>query len=188
MNVFPLKLVGLYSLAIGATIVFFHTVTSYGSANLKAPISVEGNYLLNDQKLPGCLQHKTFLLKLQQSGIYLNASLIEIDRFVGIDTTKMIDNALVINRNIQPTLSGKLVQSAATLPTQKFSLSGSLPIANCAQSSQLEISGFLAEKLTPKHPQQLQGQIAISNGTNIRTQPVEFTGKSIPLIRSKEAH
>lgn len=188
MNVFSLKSVGLYSLAIGATVVFFNFVTSYGSANLKAPISVEGSYLINSQKLSGCLQNKTLLLKLQQSGIYLNASLIEIEQLVGIDTTKMVDKALSTNRNLRPTLSGKLIQSAATLPTQKFSLSGSLPIANCGQSSQLEISGSLAEKLTPKHPQQLQGQLAISNGTTIRIQPVEFTGKSIPLVRSNDSH
>lgn len=188
MNVFSLTSVGLYSLTIGTTVVFFNFVTSYGSANLKAPISVEGSYLINDQKLPGCLQNKTLLLKLQQSGIYLNASLIEIDRFIGADMTKTIDKSLSINRNIQPTLSGKLVQSAATLPTQKFSLSGSLPIVNCAQSSQLEISGSLGEKLTPKHPQQLQGQLAISNGTNIQTQAVEFTGKSIPSVRSNDSH
>lgn len=188
MNVFSLKLVGLYSLAIGATIVFFHTVTSYGSANLKAPISVEGNYLLNDQKLPGCLQGKTFLLKLQQSGIYLNASLVEIDRLVGVDINKLVDKSLSTNRNIRPTLSGKLVQSASTLPTQKFRLIGSLPIAICAQSSQLDISGSLAERLTPKQPQQLQGQLAISTVTNTWTQPVKFIGNSIPSIRSNEAH
>lgn len=188
MNVFSLKLVGLYSLAIGATIVFFHTVTSYGSANLKAPISIEGNYLLNDQKLPGCLQHKTLLLKLQQSGIYLNASLVEIDRLVGVDTNKLVDKDLSTNRNIRPTLSGKLVQSASTLPTQTFRLIGLLPTAICAQSSQLDISGSLAEKLIPSQPQQLQGQLAISNGTNTWTQPVKFTGNSIPSIRSNETH
>ena len=188
MNVFSLKSVGLYSIAIGATVVFFHVVTSYGSANLKAPIAVEGNYLINTQKIPGCLQPKTLLLKLQQSGIYLNASLIEIDRFVGTDITKLVAGASATNRDARPTLAGKLIQSTSTPPTQKFSLSGQLSIANCVQSSQLEISGSLAEKLTPKHPQQLQGQLTISNETNSLTQPVEFTGKSIPSIRSNDPH
>jgi hypothetical protein len=188
MNVFPLKSVGLYSLAIGATVVFFHVVTSYGSANLKAPISVEGNYLIDGQKLPGCLQRKTLLLKLQQSGIYLNASLIEVDRFVGIDITKLVDKALSNSRDIRPTLSGKLAQSASTLLTQKFSLSGSLAIVTCAQSSQLEISGSLPDKLTPKQPQKLQGQLRISSETNTLTQPVKFTGMSISSIQSDRFH
>lgn len=188
MNVFPLKLVGLYSLAIGVTAIFFHTVTSYGSAHLKAPISVEGNYLVNDHKLPGCLQQKKLLLKLQQSGIYLNANLIEIDQFVGTDINQLVEKSLSKNRNIRPTLSGKLVQSTSSLPTSKFRLSGSLPIDTCAQSSQLQMSGFLAEKLTPKHPQQLQGQLAVSNGTNTWTQPVKFTGQSIRSVRSTDPH
>jgi hypothetical protein len=188
MKFFPLKSVGLYGLAIGVTVMFFQIVTSYGSAHLKAPISIEGNYLLNDQKLPSCLQQKTLLLKLQQSGIYLNANLIEIDQFIGTDIDRLVDKSLSKNRNIRPTLSGKLAQSSANLPTQKFSLSGSLSIATCAQSSRVEMSGFLVEKLTPKHPQQLQVQLVISDGANIWTQPVKFTGKSISSVRSNDLH
>ena len=183
MNVFSLKSVGLYSLAIGVTVVFFQIVTSYGSANLKAPISVEGNYLLNSQKLPGCLQDKILLLKLQQSGIYLNASLIKIDRLIGIDMNNLVEKSLSNQRNIRPTLTGKLTQSTSSLPTQNFSLSGLLPMTTCAQSSPLQISGSLGEQLTPKHPRQLQGQIAIANETNIWTQPVEFTGESIRSVQ-----
>ncbi len=188
MNVFSLKSVGLYSLAIGITVVFFQIVTSYGSANLKAPVSVEGNYLLNGQKLPGCLQDKILLLKLQQSGIYLNASLIKIDRLVGVDMNNLVEKSLSNQRNIQPTLTGKLAQSTSSSPTQQFSLSGLLPIATCVQSSPLKISGSLGEKLTPKHPRQLQGQIAIANETNIWTQPVEFTGASIRSVQSDRSH
>jgi hypothetical protein len=189
MNVFSVKSVGLYSIAIGAAIVFFHAVTSYGDANLQAPISVTGNYLINSQKLPSCLRDKTLLLKLQQSGIYLNASLIAIDRFVGADITKTVDRYLSTNNSdIRPTLAGKLIQPASAVPTQKFSLSGSSSIATCAQSSQLEISGSFSEKLTPKQPQQLQGQIVISTGENIRTQSVDFTGISTRSVQSDRSH
>lgn len=188
MNVFSFKSVGLYSLAIGVTVVFFQIVTSYGSANLKAPISVEGNYLLNSQKLPGCLQDKILLLKLQQSGIYLNASLMKIDRLVGVDINNLVEKSLSNQRNIRPTLTGKLAQSTSNLLTQKFSLSGLLPITTCAQSSQLKISGSLGEKLTPKHPRQLQGKIAIADETNIWTQPVEFTGESIRSVQLDRSH
>jgi hypothetical protein len=70
----------LYSLAIGSAIGFFQIVTSYGEANIKAPISIAGDYLINTQNLPGCLDRQQLVLKLQQSGIYLNASLINNDR------------------------------------------------------------------------------------------------------------
>ena len=49
MNLFSAKSIGLYSLAIGSAIVFFQVVTSYGEANIKAPISIAGDYLINAQ-------------------------------------------------------------------------------------------------------------------------------------------
>lgn len=190
MNIFSIKSIGLYSLAIGGTVTFFHFVTSYGEANLKAPVSVAGNYLINGQDLPGCLQQKALLFKTQQSGVYLNASLTVLDRSTGTDISKLIDRSTITkNSNVRPTFSGKLLgRVTSTLPNQKFSLSGPLPPGTCAQSSQLEISGSLAASPTPKQPRQLKGKLAISSGENIPAQSVEFTGIAMPLIRSNEAH
>ena len=186
MKTFSVKLIGLYGLAIGSAVVFFQLVTSYGEANLKAPTAVTGNYLITLKQLNSCLGRKSLLMNLKQSGIYLNASLTAIEES---DNTKVLETIerfqLINSRDIPPTLSGRLlVESAVASPNQKFSLSGLLPVATCPQSSPVEITGSLAEILTPKHPRQLTGQISISSSELVLLPPVEFTGI---LIRSKKA-
>ena len=186
MKIFSVKSIGLYGLAIGSAVVFFQLVTSYGEANLKAPTAVTGNYLITLKNLTGCLKQKSLLMNLKQSGIYLNASLTAIEES---DSTKVLETIerlqLTNSRDIPPTLSGRLlVESAVASPNQKFSLSGLLPVATCPQSSPVEITGSLAEILTPKHPRQLTGQLSISSSEHVLLPPVEFTGI---LIRSKKS-
>jgi hypothetical protein len=186
MKKISVKSIGLYILAIGSAIVFFHLVTSYGEANLKAPTAVTGNYLITLKNLTGCLQSKSLLMNLKQSGIYLNASLNAIedsDIAKALDTVERLQ--LIISKDFPPTLSGRLlIQSAVALPDQKFSLSGLLPVTTCHQSSSVQITGSLAESLTPKHPQQFKGQLSISSPEGALLPPVEFTGI---LIRSKKS-
>ena len=190
MKIFSVKSIGLYSLAIGSAVVFFQLVTSYGEANLKAPIAVTGNYLITLKNLTGCLKSKSLLMNLKQSGIYLNASLMAIE---GSDSTKVLETIerlqLTNSRDILPTLSGKLlVESAVASPNQKFNLSGLFPVATCPPSSRVEITGSLAEMLTPKHPRQLTGQLSISSSEHVLLPPVEFTGISIRSKESAVAH
>ncbi len=178
MNVFPVKSIGLYSLAIGGAIGFFHFITSYGEANLKAPISVAGNYIINAQRLPTCLQNKQLLLKLQQSGIYLNASLVNKRQ----EITSI--------KNSQPTFSGRL-------NVRQFHLTGLLPTTICAQLSPIRIAGSLVNNLPGKnikpktsgdatisdnHSQQLQGQISIADGS--KASSFNFTGAIQPSNQS----
>jgi hypothetical protein len=190
MKNFSVKSIGLYSLAIGGAIVFFQFVTSYGEANLKAPTAVTGNYLITLKNLAGCLQHKSLLMNLKQSGIYLNASLTIIeksDSAKGLETIERLQ--LTNSRDVPPTLSGRLlVPSAVTIPNQKFSLSGLLPIATCPQSSPAEITGSLAQILTPKQPRKLTGQLSISSPDGVMLPPVEFTGILIRSQKSAVAH
>jgi hypothetical protein len=180
MNIFSAKSIGLYSLAIGSAIGFFHVVTSYGEANIKAPISVTGNYLITAQNLPGCLQGKTLLLRLQQSGIYLNASLSIVDRS---ETT--------MTKDIRPTLSGQL-------RNRQLSLSGLLPPEICLQPSQLRIAGSLVQPLsssittvksTANSIAAIQGQLWLTNRSVSETLPVTnsvaFTGTFQPSIEPK---
>lgn len=170
MNVFSAKLIGLYGIAIGSAIGFFHIVTSYGEANIKAPISVTGNYLITAQNLPDCLQQKQLVLKLQQSGIYLNASIIKDKQ----DITN--------NRETRPTFSGRLQD-------RKLNLSGTVPTDICPQSSQLQIAGTVTNTRAATDRQQLmQGQILLTNRNIQRSVPVEFTGTLQPSNRSAQSH
>jgi hypothetical protein len=178
MNVFSVKSIGLYSIVIGSAIGFFHMVTSYGEANLKAPISVAGNYLINAQQLPTCIQNKQLLLKLQQSGIYLNASLVDERQKV----TSVNDS--------RPTLSGRL-------NVRQFHLTGLLPTTICDRLSRFKIAGSLVNhlpgkilkpkpsgdtKIADNHQQQMQGQISIFDGS--KTSSFEFTGAIQPSTQS----
>jgi hypothetical protein len=164
MNVFSVKSIGLYSLAIGSAIVFFNFVTSYGEANIKAPIAIAGNYLITAQKLPDCLQGKQLLLKLQQSGIYLNASLINQPK------------ESIANKDISPTFSGRL-------HARELDLVGLLPTAICPRSLQLRIVGSLAEPTM-----QLQGKLWFGSQESAQITPVEFIGALQPSTRSAQAH
>lgn len=182
MNVFSLKSLGLYSLVVGSAIGFFQLVTSYGESNIKAPISVVGNYLITAQQLPNCLQNKQLILKLQQSGIYLNASTIDRGK---MKTTK----------DDHPTLSGRL-------NGQKLQLTGLLPTAVCDRLSQIRIAGSfvtlphqIVDRQTPgtdeilaKQPPQLQGQLSIDRPDGSQSSPVNFTGIVQPSDRSTPSH
>ena len=156
MNLFSAKSIGLYILAIGSAIGFFQIVTSYGEANIKAPIAVAGNYLITAPSLPGCLRDKQLFLRVQQSGIYLNASLTS-DRQ---DLTS------------RPTLSGRL-------NVRQLDVSGMLPATLCS-TSQLRLAGSIDSTVT--NPR-LQGQLWL-NSPNTNPTPVDFTGTLQPSTRS----
>jgi hypothetical protein len=169
MNIFSVKSIGLYSLAIGSAIVFFNFVTSYGEANIKAPISITGNYLITAENLPECLQHQQLLLKLQQSGIYLNASLVG-DR----STTTTIQENLA-------TLSGRLRDTELTLI-------GLLPTSICPQSLQLRMMSLVKIKSAANVKQQLQGKLWFDRQSRSITAPVDFIGNLQPSTRSIQSH
>ena len=178
MNVFSVRSIGLYSLAIGSAIVFFQMITSYGEANIKAPIAVAGNYQIVTKNLPGCLQHKPLLLKLQQSGIYLNANLV-INRA-----------ATTTSRDIRPTFSGRLAdRQAADLLNRKLDLSGILPPEICPQPSQLWMAGSIVTIGAPADRNlQLQGQLWLTSPDVPQSSPVDFTAILQPSSRSTQAH
>ncbi|MBC6435921.1 hypothetical protein FM036_43120, partial [Nostoc sp. HG1] len=53
----------------------------YGENNLKAPPPINGLYRLTlSENLPNCEKSDTLTLKIQQSGIYLNASVLSAPR------------------------------------------------------------------------------------------------------------
>jgi hypothetical protein len=177
MTLFSAKSIGLYSLAIGSAIGFFNIVTSYGEANIKAPLLVTGNYLITSPNLPDCLQQKQLILKIQQSGIYLNAS-IATDRQIGGN-----------NNETRPTFSGRLQD-------RQLELSGSVSTDICPQGSQLKITSSIAQigvadtkkPLEPALDRQLQGQLWLTNPPNQTGKPIAFTGILQPSTRSTGSH
>ena len=75
-NHFKPKSLAFYGGAILIVTALFSVVTAYGESNLKAPRSIKGQYRLAAQALPGCLKSDVLLLTVQQSGIYLNGTLV----------------------------------------------------------------------------------------------------------------
>ncbi|UBF24803.1 hypothetical protein K9N68_24550 [Kovacikia minuta CCNUW1] len=76
---FSLKSLAFYGIAIGSVVLLFSVVTAYGEANLKAPVQIKGRYTIAAQDLPGCLKSEQLLLLVEQSGIFLNGSLLPGD-------------------------------------------------------------------------------------------------------------
>ena len=172
MTLFSAKSIGLYSLAIGSAIGLFNIITSYGEANIKAPIPVTGNYLITSPNLPDCFQQKQLVLKIQQSGMYLNASIATASQTIGTEN------------ETRPTFSGRLQD-------RQLELSGRVPTDIGSQCSQLKITGTIvkigvtaAQKpLKPDLDRQLQGQLWLTNLPNQTGKPIAFTGVLQPATR-----
>lgn len=75
MNHFNFKSLAFYGGAIAFVLVLFEVVTAYGESSLKAPNSIDGRYRLLYTQLK-CPKLNTPILAIQQSGIYLNGSLL----------------------------------------------------------------------------------------------------------------
>ncbi len=123
---FNLKSLAFYGVAIGSVLLLFNVVTAYGESNLKAPASIKGRYRLSfAKKLPSCSKSDPLLLTIEQSGVYVNASLLP----------PQTNAQMTTSAEEKDTLTGLLKE-------RQLSLSGSVPQATvCAQA---EASGFTA--------------------------------------------
>lgn len=109
MNHFNLKSLTFYGVAITSVLVLFKTVTVYGENNLKAPPPINGRYRLTlSENLPNCEKSDTLTLNIEQSGIYLNASVLPANANPGTDEKHSLAG---IFRNQQLNLSGKVGKS-----------------------------------------------------------------------------
>ncbi|AFY43613.1 hypothetical protein [Nostoc sp. PCC 7107] len=103
MNV---KSLTFYGVAIGSVLLLFKTVTAYGENNLKAPSVVDGRYSITlSTNLPSCDIADSLVLKIQQSGIYLNASLLPVNSHVDTEQPLSLKGIL---QNQQISFSGKV--------------------------------------------------------------------------------
>ncbi len=106
MNYFNFKSLAFYGVAITSVLVLFKTVTVYGENNLKAPPKVSDRYRLTlAENLPNCEKSDTLILNIEQSGIYLNASLSPTNVNADINEKHSLIGIL---KNQQLNLSGKV--------------------------------------------------------------------------------
>ncbi|MFN6466180.1 MAG: hypothetical protein RMZ41_030800 [Nostoc sp. DedVER02] len=109
MNHFKFKSLAFYAVAIGSVLLLFRTVSVYGENNLKAPLPVNGRYRLTlSENLPNCEKSDTLTLNIQQSGIYLNASVLPANAKADTDDKHSLAG---IFKNKQLNLSGKVGRS-----------------------------------------------------------------------------
>lgn len=77
MNHFNFKSLSFYGVAICSVLILFKIVTNYGENKLKAPLPLKQSYrLIFGEKLPDCNQPDIAILNINQSGVYLNGSLL----------------------------------------------------------------------------------------------------------------
>ncbi|MGF2036200.1 MAG: hypothetical protein RMZ43_012930 [Nostoc sp. CmiVER01] len=109
MNHFNFKSLTFYGVAIISVQLLFKTVSAYGETNLKAPPAISGRYHLTlSENLPNCEKSDTLTLNIQQSGIYLNASVLPANANADTDEKHSLAG---IFRNQQLNLSGKVGKS-----------------------------------------------------------------------------
>jgi hypothetical protein len=142
MSHFSLKSLTFYGVAIGSVTLLFNVITAYGEANLKAPPSINGNYSLEGQDLPGCLKSQAMKLVILQSGSYLNGAIVPIEKVATEPNS----------HQEKPALIGRFQKG-------ELSLSGNLPaLPACSSStnSNLDIQGRVTEEI-------LQGKIKLND-------------------------
>jgi hypothetical protein len=149
MSHFNLKSLIFYGVAIGSVVVLFKVVTAYGESSLKASPPIDGPYRIDAKNLPGCLQAEALVLEIQQSGIYLNGSLLPSNKAVHSQTTV----------KTKPSLTGKFSE-------QKLSMSGAVPQLKSCHNQSLSLQGIVDGNT-------LKGQINLSSIPNA----VNFTAQ-----------
>lgn len=136
---FNLKTLSFYGIAIGSVVILFNVVSAYGEANIKAPPAINGNYRLKTQNLPECVKTEDLILNLQQSGIYLNASLLPVNNNIHAQTIA----------EEKPSLHGNFQNN-------KLQLSGAAPFLNNCNNPTVEMQATVDQK-------NLQGTITLSS-------------------------
>jgi hypothetical protein len=162
MNHFNFKSLTFYGVAISSVLILFKAVTAYGETKLQAPTKISDRYLLTlAAKLPDCQQTNSLVLNIQQSGIYLNASLLPTT--ANADTEKQLPLTGIL-KNQQLSLSGNIDSSTLCNlpPTQKdpthsikiqmaITDQGDMP-GKLILNSNTQTLGFIAQAQTSKKP------------------------------------
>lgn len=157
MNRFTKQTASFYIGTIIFVLILFKVITTYGEATLKAPPSIGGSYKLEIEPQANCPNLGNNLLAIQQSGIYLNATLLPNNS----------SQALVEYPKLFP-LSGKLQQ-------QQLNLAGTiahLDICSSSMANSTEKNSATTVQIQAKLVgRNLQGKITI----NSQSESLKFT-------------
>lgn len=138
-SLFSAKWLTFYGSSIAVVIALFSLVTNYGEANLKAQPKISGRYKISATDLPGCLKGKDLILSIDQSGVYLNGSILETSHSTQEQTAS----------RKKPSLTGKFGQP-------NLELSGTLRQIQGCENSQISIQSTIEQST-------LNGKLSIDN-------------------------
>lgn len=162
MSHFNLKSLIFYGVAIASVLALFEVVTAYGESNLKAPTAIDGRYRLSYTQ-PNCGKANALVLVIQQSGIYLNGSLLPA----------LADDQQLRSAEKRPTLAGQMYN-------QQISLAGTVPtsilcnnISETTASDRPLGNSFSSIKLHQARGENLTGEMSVSGSLDI----IEFTAQ-----------
>lgn len=168
MSHFNLKSLTFYGGAIAAVLVLFKVVTAYGESNLKAPANIDGRYRLSYTQ-PNRLTLNAPILTIQQSGIYLNGSLLP-----GLTAE-------------QPTSAEERPSLTGQVSNQQLSLAGKVSRSifhNAVASNRPPQDNSPSVKIQSRvQGETLEGQIIVSGISEV----IEFTAQRDPAQPSKNS-
>ncbi|MBW4615181.1 MAG: hypothetical protein KME21_18290 [Desmonostoc vinosum HA7617-LM4] len=141
MNHFNFKSLTFYGVAIGSVLLLFKAVTAYGENHLQASPMISDRYRLTlIEKLPNCEKSDKLMLNIQQSGIYLNASLLPLNTNAENEKNLTLTG---IFKNQQLSLSGKIDSSIFCFATK----SQDTPLKSATMQMQLADKGDITGKI-----------------------------------------
>ncbi|MBD3883819.1 hypothetical protein IFO70_18815 [Phormidium tenue FACHB-886] len=158
---FETKTTLFYVVAIGSVLTLFQVISAYGERYLNAPANINGRYV-STAAPPGCRADDRLVLDIQQSGIYLNGSLL-----LQADTPPPAVEASSEN---QLPLTGELQQGQVTLmgKTDAFAACAASPRDSHAASE--AATATLRGQVAAQPEGLFAGQLSLDNGA----QPWQF--------------
>ncbi len=147
MNHFHPKSLVFYGVAITSVLILFKIVTAYGEKNLQASPVLNSNYRLTwTNNIPNC----PVKLNIQQSGIYLNATLLPTGTekplaLTGIWKNQQLSLAGKINQTNFCNISAPQTVEMQMQLAAKGNLQGQLIISNISQIFQFNATHETAQ-------------------------------------------
>jgi len=99
-----LPVILFYIFSITGVVILFNLVTSYAQSNLKVSSKLGNTFSIDSKGFSECLNESKLLLKIKQSGLYLNADLVPSSREKNLSTNESL-----------PSLTGHLHNSRVSL-------------------------------------------------------------------------
>lgn len=166
MSHFNFKSLAFYGGAISFVLVLFKVVTAYGESSLKAPAPIDGRYRLFYTQLK-CSKSNAPILAIQQSGIYLNGSLLPAST----------DVQQLTNAEHKPSLIGKMSNN-------QISLAGRVPSSVLCNNT---LEAQTSDRLQNNSPSSVKIQSQVQGETLAGKMSVSGIPEVIGFTAQKEA-